>query len=273
MTSSLTAIAVPPDSRTASSTRKSPSALGTLIPNASVCVPSTSVLSSRPALNASTIGGQPVDCTATSRGSFDADPAELLHLLHRLVDADQPDPAAGRVEDDVGHLPAELLGDLVAHRLLALDAVRLLERRDLLVAVRSATASLTSAPAWLISPSTRYSSAPATTHSRRVISGASTGITIRLNPSRRGRRTPTTRRRRCRSSASRPPSRPSSRARETPTAAPRALKVPVGISPSSFISRLGTPIAAPYVGNGSSGVIPSPSVVTCAGSRTGSTSW
>ena len=38
---------------------------------------------------------------------------------------------------------------------------------------------------------------------------------------------------------------PSSRARETPTAAPRALKVPVGISPSSFISRPGTPIAAP----------------------------
>ena len=66
---------------------------------------------------------------------------------------------------------------------------------------------------------------------------------------------------------------PSSRARLTPTAAPRALNDPVGTRPSSFISRPGTPIAAPNVGSGRRGVIPSPSVVTCCGSRTGSTSW
>ena len=105
-----------------------------------------------------------------------------------------------------------------------------------------------------------------------MISGASTGITIRLPiPARAaytdqaapafplvGMATART---------------PSSRARETPTAAPRALKLPVGTSPSSFISRPGTPIEAPYDGRGRSGVIPSPSVVTCEGSRTGSTSW
>ncbi len=66
---------------------------------------------------------------------------------------------------------------------------------------------------------------------------------------------------------------PSSRARLTATAAPRALKLPVGSAPSSFISRPGSPTAAPYVGIRSSGVMPSPRVVTCAGSRTGSTSW
>lgn len=38
---------------------------------------------------------------------------------------------------------------------------------------------------------------------------------------------------------------PSSLAREIPTAAPRALKEPVGISPSSLISSPGSPIPAP----------------------------
>ena len=69
------------------------------------------------------------------------------------------------------------------------------------------------------------------------------------------------------------PRTPSSAARDTPTAAPRALNVPVGVSPSSFISRPGRPIRAPYRGSGSSGVMPSPSDVTCAACRTGSISW
>ncbi len=96
MSSSLTAIAVPPDSRTASSTRKSPSALGTLIPNASVWVPSTSVLSSSPALNASTIGGQPVDCTATSRGSFDPiQPSSCISSIALWIPISPTPPPAG----------------------------------------------------------------------------------------------------------------------------------------------------------------------------------
>ncbi len=46
-----------------------------------------------------------------------------------------PVPAAGGVQDGVGQLPAHLLRELVAHRLLALDAVGLLERRALVPAV------------------------------------------------------------------------------------------------------------------------------------------
>jgi hypothetical protein len=82
------------------------------------------------------------------------------------------------------------------------------------------------------------------THSVRVIAGASTGIAIRHRiPARAayvaqaapalplvGMATPVT---------------PSSAARDTPTAAPRALNVPVGTSPSSFMSRPGTPMRAP----------------------------
>ena len=41
-----------------------------------------------------------------------------------------PDAAASGVEDGVGQFPIHLLGDLVAHRLLAFDAVRLFERAD-----------------------------------------------------------------------------------------------------------------------------------------------
>ncbi len=59
-----------------------------------------------------------------------ADPAEALHLVPRLPHPDEARAAAGGIDDDVGELPAELLGDLVSHRLLPLDAVRLLQRRD-----------------------------------------------------------------------------------------------------------------------------------------------
>ena len=67
-------------------------------------------------------------------GQAVADPAQLLHLAQRLVDADQPHPAAGRIQDEVRDLPVELLGDLVPHGLLALETVRLGEGGDLLVA-------------------------------------------------------------------------------------------------------------------------------------------
>ena len=43
-----------------------------------------------------------------------ADPAQRLHLVERLPHPDQSGAAAGRIEDHVGQLPAELLGQLVA---------------------------------------------------------------------------------------------------------------------------------------------------------------
>jgi hypothetical protein len=57
------------------------------------------------------------------------DPADRLELVEDLPHANQPRAAAGRIEDRVGQLPAELLGKLEAHGLLALDPVGLLQGR------------------------------------------------------------------------------------------------------------------------------------------------
>ena len=63
-----------------------------------------------------------------------AHPAQLDQLIQCLVDADHADAAAGGVNDDVRHGPAKLLDDLQAHRLLALEPIRLFQRRNLLIA-------------------------------------------------------------------------------------------------------------------------------------------
>jgi hypothetical protein len=100
------------------------------------------------------------------------------------------------------------------------------------------------APASPISPSIRCSSAPTTLTSRRQISGAAIGIAINASiPARAAY------------AAQADPAfplvgiaifrTPTSYARDTPTAAPRALNVPVGISPSSFISSRSTPSSPP----------------------------
>lgn len=62
-------MAVPPVARTAASTRKSPSAFGTVIPNATVRASGNGSLTAAPASNARTIGAHPSACTATSRGN------------------------------------------------------------------------------------------------------------------------------------------------------------------------------------------------------------
>ena len=63
-----------------------------------------------------------------------ADPADGLQFGKRLPHADEPGAAAGRIEDHVGHVPAQLLGQLQAHGLLSLDAVGLLEGRQVVPA-------------------------------------------------------------------------------------------------------------------------------------------
>src|SRR5205085_6514672 len=57
-------------------------------------------------------------------------PAQRLHLLERLPHADESGASARRVDDPVRQFPFELLGHLVAESLLALDAVRLLQSRN-----------------------------------------------------------------------------------------------------------------------------------------------
>src|SRR5262245_55513556 len=63
---------------------------------------------------------------------------------------------------------------------------------------------------------------------------------------------------------------PSSLAREMATAMPRALKLPVGFSPSSLIYRFGKPCARPILRALSKGVPPSPRVTTFDSLRAGS---
>jgi hypothetical protein len=54
-----------------------------------------------------------------------ADPPESLQFVKTLGQADQAGAPAGGIDDDFGQVPVELLGQLEAHRLLALDAIGL----------------------------------------------------------------------------------------------------------------------------------------------------
>jgi len=65
---------------------------------------------------------------------------------------------------------------------------------------------------------------------------------------------------------------PSSFQREIDAEAPRALKVPVGLTPSSFTHSSPTPTSRAAFGTGIIGVKPSPMVTIDASSRTGSSS-
>ena len=135
ISSSVTATAEPPDARTSRRIRKSAKAFGTRSPEAYVA-------RVRPLLRDVLALGERLRDRRAAVGldrdhprPLRADPAELLHLVEGLPHADQARAAAGRIDDRVGQLPAEVLGELVAHRLLALDAVRLLERRDVVPAL------------------------------------------------------------------------------------------------------------------------------------------
>jgi hypothetical protein len=63
-----------------------------------------------------------------------ADPAHLLHFVEGFAHANQAYAAARGIEDDVGELPSELLPELVTHRFLSFDAIRLLERGNVVPA-------------------------------------------------------------------------------------------------------------------------------------------
>src|SRR6185295_10509579 len=68
-------------------------------------------------------------------GALALNQPEPLELVERLVHADDPRAPAERVDDPVGELPGELLGQLEPHRLLAFDAVGLAERRETPIAL------------------------------------------------------------------------------------------------------------------------------------------
>src|SRR5205809_8091031 len=62
---------------------------------------------------------------------FLADPTEFLHFIARFPHPDKACSAAGGINNDVGYLPIHLLGQFVTERLLSLDSICLLERRDI----------------------------------------------------------------------------------------------------------------------------------------------
>src|SRR5512143_333475 len=64
-------------------------------------------------------------------GAAAAGPAEFLHFREGFPHADKPRSSAGGIEHHVREFPAELFGQLVPHRLLPLEAVRLLHRRHI----------------------------------------------------------------------------------------------------------------------------------------------
>src|SRR5213076_817534 len=79
------------------------------------------------------------------------DPAKHKQLFKCLPDTDDAHATARRINDRVGQAPAELLGDLVAHGLFALDTVWLFERRRvkptlLLDALRDQAARIANQP-------------------------------------------------------------------------------------------------------------------------------
>src|SRR6267143_3500283 len=117
ISSSVTATAMPCDSRSARRTMKSPSAFGARIGEG---------LHYRRAA-----GGLDRDET----GKLRAQPADRSQLVERLPHADEADSAARGIDDDVGQAPAELFGELETHRLLPFDAVRLAKRGCVVPAV------------------------------------------------------------------------------------------------------------------------------------------
>src|SRR5689334_1391655 len=60
-------------------------------------------------------------------GAPPVDPSDRLHFGERLPHPDHAGAAAGRIDDPVGEPPLQLLGNLEPHRLLAFDAVWLLQ--------------------------------------------------------------------------------------------------------------------------------------------------
>ena len=72
------------------------------------------------------------------RPAAGADPANPLDFLEGFPHADHAGAAAGRIDDPVRPLPVHLLGELVGHRLLAFDAIRLFQRRHVIPAERPA---------------------------------------------------------------------------------------------------------------------------------------
>jgi len=127
ISSSVTATAQPCVSRMARSTRKSPSALGTRMPRRRWPRPPRTRRPPGPPRRRAPAARSRLACAAMSLGRsapIQPSASSSSKAFHMPI---RPTPPPRRVDDRVGQPPLELLGHLQAHRLLALDPVRLLE--------------------------------------------------------------------------------------------------------------------------------------------------
>jgi hypothetical protein len=130
MASSLTAIALPPEARTARRIEKPDRSRDAYARGNRACVD--------PRLGAflATLEGAndrrtPGGLYRVHAGTPGADPAQALEFLERLPHADQSRAATRRIEDCIRQFPVKLFGELESHRLLAFDAIRLLQRGEI----------------------------------------------------------------------------------------------------------------------------------------------
>ena len=197
-------------------------------------------------------------------------PSSVAHFLEHLPHADQPSAAACRVDDMRRQRPAELLGELDAHRLLPLDAVRLAQGRDIEVAGRRGEcarlfASIADVAGDQLQIGAERADRVEDRLRRRVGRVHANGNSGRRCV--RGERGAGVARRRHDEAGT-----PSPRARVTAALIPRALNDAVGLRPSSFTQSRATPISRANAGSSCSGVSPSPSdtgVSPCLSGSTG----
>ena len=184
-------------------------------------------------------------------------PAAVAHLGEHLPHADQTRAAAGRIDDVRRQSPAELLGELDAHRLLSFDAIRLAQRRDVEVAaLRGERARLLAGVADVSVDELQIGAERANRVENRLrrrlgrvdAHGNSRGGPYAVSAAPALPAVGTTK-----------PGTPSPRARVTAALIPRALNDAVGLSPSSFTHSRATPISRASAGSSCSGVSPSPS--------------
>ena len=123
------AMAPPPELLRIFSIRKSPTAFGTRKPEAIVCASGNSAAAKSPASKC------PNDWRATARlhrehaRPFRVDPAERFHFIECFPHPDESGSSAGRIKNNIGQFPIELLGQLVAKGFFALDAIRFFQGR------------------------------------------------------------------------------------------------------------------------------------------------
>ena len=135
---------------------KSPSALGTLMPKATVWESGNELALGLRRLEGGHDRRAALGLHRDEAGHRRRRPTQFEQLRDGLVDADEADSATGGVHDDVGQRSSRAARRFQAHGLLALDAVRLLERAT--STQSAAAAAATMAPASLMTPSTRCTS-------------------------------------------------------------------------------------------------------------------